>query len=67
MDAGHAITVFVVLCLGLVFYFFPAAVASSRRHRNAGAIFVMNLLLGWSGLFWIIALIWSCTADVEKD
>lgn len=30
------------------FYFLPALVASHRKNPNATAIFVLNLLLGWS-------------------
>jgi len=67
VHAGNVITAFVFVCVAFVLYFLPAGVASQRRHRNSGAIFVMNLLLGWSGLFWVIALIWACTADVERD
>jgi uncharacterized membrane protein YsdA (DUF1294 family) len=48
-------------------YFFPAIVASARRHRNTSAILVANLFFGWSGIGWLICLVWSCTADVEKS
>lgn len=44
-------------------YFFPTFVASRRRHNNTVAIGVLNLLLGWTVLGWIIALVWSLTAD----
>ena len=27
-----------------------------------GAIFLVNLFFGWTGLGWLIALIWSATA-----
>jgi Superinfection immunity protein len=37
-----------------------------RHHRNAAAIFLINLLLGWTVLGWIAALVWSVTADVQK-
>lgn len=50
-----------ILWLLVVAYFLPALNALLKRHRNGGAIFVLNLLLGWSGLGWIIALVWSCT------
>lgn len=48
----------------LTVYFIPAAVASSRKHKNTGAIFALNLLLGWTLLGWAIAMIWACTANV---
>ena len=40
-------------------YFLPAIVAHARRHRQVPAIFVLNLLLGWSVFGWIGALIWA--------
>jgi len=51
---------------GFLLYFLPAIVAFYRRHHNRGAIFVLNFFLGWSGLGWIIALIWSFTM-VQKQ
>lgn len=45
----------------LVFYFFPVMIAVNRQHRNALAIGMLNLFLGWSGLGWIAALVWACT------
>jgi cyanate permease len=51
------------LCLAFCAYFLPALVARSRDHRNASAIVVLNFFLGWTGLGWIIALIWAYTND----
>jgi TM2 domain-containing membrane protein YozV len=45
----------------LALYFLPAFVAAVRFHPNKTAIFVLNLLLGWTFLGWIAALIWSST------
>lgn len=42
-------------------YFFPAVLAEMRSHHSRGAIFVLNFLLGWTFLGWIIALVWACT------
>jgi len=48
--------------LVLVLYVFPAGTASSRGHRDAPAIWALNLLLGWTVIGWIIALVWAFTA-----
>jgi hypothetical protein len=45
----------------LAAYFLPVVIALGRQHRNALAIFMLNLFLGWTGLGWIFALVWSCT------
>ena len=54
-DAAVGILLLVVL------YFAPSIIALARSHHNKLAIFALNLLLGWTGLGWIGALIWSLT------
>jgi hypothetical protein len=55
------------LCCGglvaLILYFLPSMIAFARHHRNAVAILVLNLFLGWTFLGWIISLVWSFTSD----
>ena len=48
-------------------YFVPVVVAGVRGHRQVVAIAALNLLLGWTVLGWIIALVWSLTATPGKD
>ena len=45
----------------LVMYFTPYLIGMKKK--NAGAIFALNLLAGWSGIGWVIALIWSLCKD----
>ena len=45
--------------LGLAAYFVPSIVAGLRHHRERTGIFLVNLLLGWTVVFWIVALVWS--------
>jgi ABC-type transport system involved in cytochrome c biogenesis permease component len=52
---------FVLLIVGLLLYFVPSVVAFVRSHHNKWAIFALNLLLGWTFLGWIAALVWSLT------
>jgi Superinfection immunity protein len=47
-----------------VFYFLPSIVAFARSKRDSAAILILNLLLGWTAIGWIIALVWSLKADV---
>lgn len=56
------------LSLGLMFmiliglsYFIPAVIGFARGHQSKWAIFALNLLLGWTVLGWVVALIWSLT------
>lgn len=40
----------------------PTIVAFCRGHHNAGAIAATNILLGVTGIGWIVAMIWAFTA-----
>lgn len=40
-------------------YFTPTMIAANRKNINTPSIFVLNLLLGWSFIGWVIALIWA--------
>jgi uncharacterized membrane protein YfcA len=53
--------------IGLAAYFIPSIIASSRRHKERWPIFLVNLLLGCSVIGWIVALIWSCSSQVEDS
>lgn len=41
-------------------YMLPWAVAASRDMPNHGAIGLLNLLLGWTGIGWVVALVMAC-------
>ena len=58
MDAIGAL---IVLAIMLAIYFLPTIVASNRGHQSAGAIFFLNLLLGWTLLGWVVAFVWAFT------
>jgi len=45
----------------LIVHFLPTIVACVRGHQNALAIFIVNLLFGWTIIGWGIALVWACT------
>ena len=57
-------SVFILLFLGFV-YFIPALIGYSRNHNNADPIFIVNLLLGWVGIGWVVALVWALTDNVK--
>lgn len=51
----------------LTLYFLPTIVAGARAHHQTGAIFALDLLLGWTLLGWVAALVWSFTAIDRND
>lgn len=48
----------IVIC-GLIIYFMPAIVAGIAKHKHQDGILVLNLFLGWTGIGWVIALVWA--------
>ena len=48
-----------VLAVLFVPYWAPTIVAFARRHPSRGGIAAVNLLLGWTFLGWIAALVWA--------
>lgn len=48
---------------GFVLYFLPAIVAFARSKRDAVSILILNLLLGWTAIGWVIALVWALRQD----
>lgn len=42
-------------------YFLPTIVGWNKR--NSGAILTLNLLLGWTFIGWVVALVWAMTHD----
>ena len=57
---------FMFLIVIIVAYFIPAIVAKARNVRNAGAILVLNIFLGWTVIGWVVALIWSFMNDAKS-
>jgi hypothetical protein len=50
--------------IALLFYFLPAILG--RQKRSALAIFVANLVLGWTVIGWIIALICAVAGEPQQ-
>jgi hypothetical protein len=49
------------LAVLILLYFLPAIIG--RDKRDAAGIFLLNLLLGWTVIGWVIALIWAVAAE----
>ncbi|MEO6472618.1 MAG: superinfection immunity protein [Aeromicrobium sp.] len=58
--SGAELAISWILTVLTVGYFLPWAVAASRGKSNSGAIAVLNFLLGWTVIGWIIALVMAC-------
>lgn len=61
-----AIGLFFIIMVASAIYLIPAIIAAAREHPDNLAIFFLNLLLGWTVLGWIIALVWSTTGIAHR-
>jgi hypothetical protein len=51
---------------GLMVYLIPSIAADARNSKDAHAITLMNILLGWTVIGWIGAFLWARGPAVEK-
>jgi len=56
--------VILLIILGILLYFLPSIIG--RNKRNFVSIMVLNTLLGWTFIGWLVSLIWSLSKDDEK-
>ena len=56
----------IILIPTLLIYFLPTIVALSRRKTNRTAIFLLNLLLGWTFVGWVVALVMACATNSQQ-
>ncbi|WP_251373165.1 superinfection immunity protein [Polynucleobacter ibericus] len=49
----------ILITLLSLFYLLPFAIAFNKKRANSGAIFALNLFLGWSLIGWVVALVWA--------
>jgi tetratricopeptide (TPR) repeat protein len=64
-NLGGALIILGILVL--VLYFLPTILSLILRRRNTLAIFAMNLLLGWTLVGWVVALVWALTKDNQNQ
>ena len=53
--------IFLIILVGL--YFLPTIIAGCMKKRNTVAIGMLNLLLGWTFIAWVIAIVWACCSE----
>jgi hypothetical protein len=55
--------IFTILSCG---YLFPGALALGRGLKNGWSIMIVNALLGWTLVGWVVALAWAASGTAEK-
>lgn len=63
MDSIGAI---LMLAIVGVIYFLPSLIAWKRDHRQGAAIMALNILLGWTFLGWVAALVWALVTEQAR-
>jgi hypothetical protein len=64
---GFAWVALLVLSVGgLGIYFLPTILAAIGKNRNVIAIGVLNLLLGWTILGWVAAIVWALYVEKKS-
>ncbi|WP_110642444.1 superinfection immunity protein [Salinicola sp. CPA57] len=51
------------MAISLALYLLPTIIAAARHKRNVVAIGALNILLGWTLIGWVVALVWSLMHD----
>ena len=49
----------IIIVIGI--YFLPSIVGYIKK--NANAICILNLFLGWTFIGWVVALVWATSKD----
>jgi len=56
VDTAFGVFLFAIfVCI----YFLPAIICFIKNHKQKMAIFILNLLFGWTFIGWGIALVWA--------
>ena len=63
---SHLIVEWIKTTILLAVYFLPGYIALHRQGSNFLPISLMNVFLGWTGIGWIVCLIWSVSDDVQQ-
>ena len=60
---NHLASLSLIFCFCVVIYFIPSIIG--RKKSNSIWIFILNLLLGFTVIGWIAALVWALTGKAE--
>lgn len=51
----------------LALHFLPTIVAVMRRNRHALIIFVLNVLVAWTIIGWVVLLVWAAVGEERPE
>jgi hypothetical protein len=56
----------IALAVILVAYLLPLIVGALRQHPQIGPIAIVNILMGWTLVGWVVALAWA-VSSIERE
>ena len=62
----YGIAGFLVSIVACSIYLLPSIIAHYRKPDNWLGVFTLNILLGWSFIGWVGALVWACSGKSER-
>ena len=57
------IYMWLLMVIAIALYFMPTIISGYRHHSSLFAIVLLNVIIGWTMLGWLILLIWVCFGD----
>lgn len=66
-NSPHEMLSICLLAIGLFIYFIPTLIAIAAGHVNLTAVIVLNILLGWTFIGWVAALVWACMESQRRN
>ncbi|EKP7210741.1 superinfection immunity protein [Salmonella enterica] len=58
----NTINAIIFILFAAFIYFMPGIIAKGRQHKNAGGVFILNALTGWTVIGWFASLVLACTS-----
>ena len=60
-------TFVILLALVLILYLLPTLVAYGREHLRRQDVAIVNVLVGWTLIGWIVVFLWAALGRVEDQ
>lgn len=60
-------TFVILLALVLILYLLPTLVAYGREHLRRHDVAIVNVLIGWTLIGWIVVFLWAALGRVEDQ
>ena len=59
-----------IIIIWVIIYFLPTIIAWIRHKKNGGSVIVINLFLGWTFIWWVVAFamaFWEKEEDEQDE